>query len=129
MRLARKIIPRLSREIVADLESQAQAVVYGPLEEAQLDVGAVLVDYCNTMDLIEQGRESVQAPSLIELATSVLSAVRDSEYLDLPSSSEPRAHELILARLAAYLPDPDPQKPDPDSDPDLPPAAQGRLVG
>ncbi len=55
MRLYRKIIPKMSKEIVARLRGEGDVEVEdSKLEEAELDVAAILVEYCNAEDRLNQ---------------------------------------------------------------------------
>ncbi|MBI4817852.1 MAG: DUF507 family protein [Deltaproteobacteria bacterium] len=55
MRLYRKIIPKLSKEIIATLKSDGDVEIDDQkLEEAELDVAAILVEYCNAEDRLNQ---------------------------------------------------------------------------
>jgi uncharacterized protein len=55
MRLYRKIIPKLSKEIVANLRNDGDVEIDDQkLEEAELDVAAILVEYCNAEDRLNQ---------------------------------------------------------------------------
>ena len=104
-RLQRRMIPKLSRDIVAHLRSDA-GVTIADEEEAALDVGAVLVRYRNTEDEINQ---------LIR-----------NEARDRNLAAERLAKFALSARLERNQPR---TCEDSDPEPDLPPAAQGRLVG
>lgn len=53
MHLYRKVIPKIAREIVRTLNSKGDIVVDdGNLDEAELDLAAVMVEYCNQEDRI-----------------------------------------------------------------------------
>ena len=55
MRLYRKIIPKMSKEIVARLRAEGDVEIEDTkLEEAELDVAAILVEYCNAEDRLNQ---------------------------------------------------------------------------
>lgn len=55
MRLYRKIIPKMSKEIVARLRGEGDVEIEdNKLEEAELDVAAILVEYCNAEDRLNQ---------------------------------------------------------------------------
>ena len=55
MRLYRKIIPKMSKEIIAVLRSAGDVEIEdSKLEEAELDVAAILVEYCNAEDRLNQ---------------------------------------------------------------------------
>src|SRR5947209_1476583 len=55
MHLYRKVIPKIAREIVRALNSKGDIVVDdGNLDEAELDLAAVMVEYCNQEDRITQ---------------------------------------------------------------------------
>lgn len=55
MRLYRKIIPKMSKEIIAVLRADGDVEIDdAKLEEAELDVAAILVEYCNAEDRLNQ---------------------------------------------------------------------------
>jgi len=55
MRLYRKIIPKISKEIMANLRNDGDLEVDDTkLEEAELDLAAILVEYCNAEDKLSQ---------------------------------------------------------------------------
>lgn len=55
MRLYRRIIPKMSKEIIAKLRSDGDVEIDDQkLEEAELDVAAILVEYCNAEDRLNQ---------------------------------------------------------------------------
>ncbi|MBK8013991.1 MAG: DUF507 family protein [Deltaproteobacteria bacterium] len=55
MRLYRKIIPKISKEIIATLRADGDIEVDDQKqEEAELDVAAILVEYCNAEDRLNQ---------------------------------------------------------------------------
>ncbi|MEQ8274616.1 MAG: DUF507 family protein [Deltaproteobacteria bacterium] len=55
MRLYRKIIPKMSKEIIATLRGDGDVEIDDQkLEEAELDVAAILVEYCNAEDRLNQ---------------------------------------------------------------------------
>ncbi len=55
MRLYRKIIPKMSKEIISLLRNGGDVEIDDQkLEEAELDVAAVLVEYCNAEDRLNQ---------------------------------------------------------------------------
>ncbi len=55
MRLYRKIIPKMSKEIIANLRDNGDIEIDDQkLEEAYLDVAAILVEYCNAEDRLNQ---------------------------------------------------------------------------
>jgi hypothetical protein len=55
MRLYRKIIPKMSKEIIAALRTGGDVEIDDTkLEEAELDVAAILVEYCNAEDRLNQ---------------------------------------------------------------------------
>jgi hypothetical protein len=55
MHLYRKVIPKIAREIVRTLNSKGDIVVDdGQLDEAELDIAAVMVEHCNQEDRITQ---------------------------------------------------------------------------
>jgi hypothetical protein len=55
MRLYRKIIPKISKEIMANLRNDGDLEVDdSKLEEAELDIAAILVEYCNAEDKLNQ---------------------------------------------------------------------------
>ncbi len=55
MRLYRKIIPKMSKEIIATLKNEGDVEIDDQkLEEAELDVAAILVEYCNAEDRLNQ---------------------------------------------------------------------------
>jgi len=55
MRLYRKIIPKISKDIIATLKSDGDVEIEeGKLEEAELDIAAILVEYCNSEDRLNQ---------------------------------------------------------------------------
>lgn len=55
MRLYRKIIPKMSKEIISTLRGDGDIEIEdGKLEEAELDVAAILVEYCNNEDRLNQ---------------------------------------------------------------------------
>lgn len=55
MRIYRKIIPKVSKEIISVLRGDGDLEVDDPkLEEAELDVAAILVEYCNAEDRLNQ---------------------------------------------------------------------------
>lgn len=55
MHLYRKVIPKIAREIVRTLNSKGDIMVDdGQLDEAELDLAAVMVEHCNQEDRISQ---------------------------------------------------------------------------
>lgn len=55
MRLYRRIIPKMSKEIIAKLRGDGDVEIDDQkLEEAELDVAAILVEYCNAEDRLNQ---------------------------------------------------------------------------
>lgn len=55
MRLYRKIIPKISKEIIANLRGDGDIEIDDQkLEEGELDVAAILVEYCNAEDRLNQ---------------------------------------------------------------------------
>lgn len=55
MRLYRKIIPKISKEIMALLRADGDVEIDDQkLEEAELDLAAILVEYCNAEDKLNQ---------------------------------------------------------------------------
>ena len=55
MRLYRKIIPKMSKEIISTLKNEGDVEIDDQkLEEAELDVAAILVEYCNAEDRLNQ---------------------------------------------------------------------------
>ena len=55
MRLYRKIIPKISKEIMSNLRADGDLEVDDQkLEEAELDLAAILVEYCNAEDRLNQ---------------------------------------------------------------------------
>jgi hypothetical protein len=55
MRLYRKIIPKISKEIISTLKNDGDVEIDDEkLEEAELDVAAILVEYCNAEDRLNQ---------------------------------------------------------------------------
>lgn len=55
MRLYRKIIPKMSKEIISTLRGDGDVEIEDSrLEEAELDVAAILVEYCNNEDRLNQ---------------------------------------------------------------------------
>ena len=55
MRLYRKIIPKISKEIIANLKGDGDLEIdEQKLEEAELDIAAILVEYCNAEDRLNQ---------------------------------------------------------------------------
>ncbi|MEL7367504.1 MAG: DUF507 family protein [Myxococcota bacterium] len=55
MRLYRKIIPKMSKEIISNLKNEGDVEIDDQkLEEAELDVAAILVEYCNAEDRLNQ---------------------------------------------------------------------------
>ena len=55
MHLYRKVIPKISREIVRTLNSKGDIMVDdGSLDEAELDLAAVMVEHCNQEDRVTQ---------------------------------------------------------------------------
>ncbi len=55
MRLYRRIIPKMSKEIIARLRNDGDVEIKDEnLEEAELDVAAILVEYCNAEDRVNQ---------------------------------------------------------------------------
>ena len=55
MHLYRKVIPKIAREIVRTLNSKGDILVDdGNLDEAELDLAAVMVEHCNQEDRITQ---------------------------------------------------------------------------
>lgn len=55
MRLYRRIIPKMSKEIIAKLRADGDVEIDDQkLEEAELDVAAILVEYCNAEDRLNQ---------------------------------------------------------------------------
>lgn len=55
MHLYRKVIPKIAREIVRTLNSKGDIIVDdGNLDEAELDLAAVMVEHCNQEDRITQ---------------------------------------------------------------------------
>lgn len=55
MRLYRKIIPKISKEIVSNLKGDGDLEIEdSKLEEAELDIAAILVEYCNAEDRLNQ---------------------------------------------------------------------------
>ena len=66
MRLYRKIIPKIAKEIMANLRGDGDLEVDdSKLEEAELDLAAILVEYCNSEDKLNQDtREALSRRSL-----------------------------------------------------------------
>lgn len=55
MRLYRKIIPKISKDIISTLRDDGDVEIEDTkLEEAELDVAAILVEYCNAEDRLNQ---------------------------------------------------------------------------
>ena len=55
MRLYRRIIPKMSKDIIAGLRGDGDIEIDDQkLEEAELDVAAILVEYCNAEDRLNQ---------------------------------------------------------------------------
>ncbi len=55
MRLYRKIIPKISKDIISTLRDDGDVEIDDTkLEEAELDVAAILVEYCNAEDRLNQ---------------------------------------------------------------------------
>lgn len=55
MRLYRKIIPKIAKEIVGNLKGDGDLEIdESKLEEAELDIAAILVEYCNAEDRLNQ---------------------------------------------------------------------------
>jgi hypothetical protein len=55
MRLYRKIIPKMAKEIISVLRTDGDVEIDDTkLEEAELDVAAILVEYCNAEDRLNQ---------------------------------------------------------------------------
>lgn len=55
MRLYRKIIPKISKEIIASLRGDGDVEIDDQkVEEAELDIAAILVEYCNAEDRLNQ---------------------------------------------------------------------------
>lgn len=55
MRLYRKIIPKISKELMALLRADGDIEIDDQkLEEAELDLAAILVEYCNAEDRLNQ---------------------------------------------------------------------------
>ena len=55
MRLYRKIIPKIAKEIITTLRDEGDIEIEdGKTDEAQLDIAAILVEYCNAEDRINQ---------------------------------------------------------------------------
>lgn len=55
MHLYRKVIPKIARESVRTLNSRGDIVVDdGSMDEAELDLAAVMVEYCNQEDKVSQ---------------------------------------------------------------------------
>lgn len=66
MRLYRKVIPKIAREVIRSLNSKGDIEVdESALDEAELDVAAVMVEYCNMDDrLAQDAREAIQRRGL-----------------------------------------------------------------
>ena len=66
MRLYRKVIPKIAREIVRSLNSRGDIEIdESLLDEAELDLAAVMVEYCNQDDRLNQdAREAIQRRGL-----------------------------------------------------------------
>ena len=66
MRLYRRVIPKIAREIVRTLNSKADIEVEETkMDEAELDVAAVMVEYCNQDDrLSQEARDAISRRSL-----------------------------------------------------------------
>jgi hypothetical protein len=55
MRVYRKIIPKISKEIISTLKNDGDVEIDDQkLEEAELDIAAILVEYCNAEDRLNQ---------------------------------------------------------------------------
>lgn len=55
MRLYRKIIPKLSKAVISTLRGDGDVEIEDQkLEEAELDIAAILVEYCNAEDRLNQ---------------------------------------------------------------------------
>ncbi len=66
MRLYRKVIPKIAREIIRSFNSRGDIEVdEGQLDEAELDLAAVMVEYCNQDDKLSQdARDAIQRRGL-----------------------------------------------------------------
>lgn len=66
MRLYRKIIPKIAREIIKTLHSKGQIEVEdGKMDEAELDLAAALVEYMNEEErIVADARETLQRRGL-----------------------------------------------------------------
>lgn len=66
MRLYRRIIPKIAREIIRSLNASGDIEVNeGKLDEAELDLAAVAVEYCNQEDrLAQDARDAIHRRGL-----------------------------------------------------------------
>lgn len=66
MRLYRRVIPKIAREVVRTLNARGDIEVdEAALDEAELDLAAVMVEYCNLDDRLSQdAREAIQRRGL-----------------------------------------------------------------
>jgi len=66
MRLYRKVIPKIAREVIRSLNSKGDIEVEETtMDEAELDVAAVMVEYCNLDDRLGQdARDAIQRRGL-----------------------------------------------------------------
>ncbi|MEW5849504.1 MAG: DUF507 family protein [Myxococcota bacterium] len=66
MHLYRKVIPKIAREIVRTLNSRGDIVVDdGSLDEAELDLAAVMVEYCNQEDkIVQEAKDAISRRGL-----------------------------------------------------------------
>lgn len=66
MRLYRKVIPKIAREVVRSLNSKGDIEVdESSLDEAELDMAAVMVEYCNQDDRLgQEARDAISRRGL-----------------------------------------------------------------
>lgn len=102
MRLYRKVIPKIAREVIRSLNSKGDIEVdENSLDEAELDIAAVMVEYCNTDDrLAQEAREAIRRRGLsVERFGQVKKGLADAKGIKIGDDGLEYVIEQIIEAL------------------------------
>jgi hypothetical protein len=102
MKIFRKVIPKIARDIVrALLSAQAIDVEDGRQDEVELDIAGVIVDYLNTIDGLH--KDALEALNRHQLPLDTLGRVKKSLAETRGIIIGERALEWLLNQIIAVL--------------------------